>query len=193
MEQAAIQKLIDHLQQGRSEALQEVYTYCKDHCINKLIKYGECTVEDAEDLFMDAILAFRQNVLSGKVQHITKLREYIYTICLNHKRTRYLQQQRTDQAKYEVTQQLYEQPLEDFILEKTDDDPQWEALATEAFEQLNEKCQEIIQSFYYEDLSLKEIAKQMRLANGNVAKVLKCRCYKQWMKNAEALKKRKNG
>jgi len=49
-----------------------------------------------------------------------------------------------------------------------------------AFDQLGDSCQKILRYFYIYKMNMDEIALQMDLANANVAKVSKARCFKKW-------------
>ena len=180
-------QLIKQMRQADPEALQYVYDHCKVYCIRRLCSAIHCSPHEAEDIFMDAILIFRENVMKDKLKQVTHLRAYLYQVCKNLYHERQYRSKQAREAEDAVRHHWYED--QDILF---DDFPQKKELVMEAFRYLGENCRRILRYYYFEHLSLEEIAQKMDLANVNVAKATKSRCYKRWVEAVATLKQKKN-
>ena len=182
--------LIQQLRRADPEALQYVYNHSKAYCLGRLCRTMRCHPRDAEDIFMDAVLIFRENVVQGKVTEIAHLRAYLYRICLNRYHEQQQRKEKVRQTEGEVRFRLYEVCADS--ANELDDLLQKKALVMEAFRYLGENCRQLLHYYYFDHLSLAEIARKMNMANANVAKVTKARCYKKWVEAVAALKQKKD-
>lgn len=179
--------LIKQIKESDPDALQYVYNYSKAYCIGRLCRATRCYPSDAEDIFMDAILIFRENIIQDKLTEVTHLRAYLFRICKNRYHEQQYHKERIRQTEDEVRYQLYEESanLPDDLFQK-------KALVMRAFRYLGENCRRILQYYYFDHLSLKQIAQKMQMANTNVVKVTKSRCYKKWVEAVATLKLNKD-
>ena len=178
--------LIQQIQQNGPEALQHVYNHCKKYCISRLCRTTACPPDAAEDIFMDAILIFYENVKLGKLTEVRHLRAYLYKICQNRYYELQHQQECVRRAKDHIHTQWYEYEI------PPDDIAQKKALVMQAYRYLGENCRRVLHYYYFDHLTLEDIAQKMGLANAQVAKVTKSRCYKKWREAVAALKQKKN-
>ena len=74
-------RLVTTLQNGNDEHWGKLYLNYKSSCIKFLRTKYNCT-NDAEDIYMDAMLKFRNAVLQNKVAH-TNIKAYILKITQN--------------------------------------------------------------------------------------------------------------
>lgn len=177
--------ILDRIKENDSSALAEVFHSANAYCIRTLRKKTSCDKEDAEDLFMDAILVFRENVLSSKLDQISNLNSYVYGICWNLWRERNRNQKKWAAAQDEITHQLLlmsEQGGIPFAEEELMEKQQTINLVTRALTELGEKCQQLLRMVYIEKRSHQEIASILEFSSSNVVKVTRHRCYQQWMK-----------
>jgi len=184
MNQLEINLLKSELKSGNNEFLKSVFEEHGAYCLFNIMRKFGCPREDAEDLLIDAIINFRDKLLSGKIQYLTSVRNYLYTTCVNMKKEKDYYRKRQKEKAHEVEQYLYSDDHEsnahkEMLLK----------LAMESFRQLSEPCQQILRYFYIYKYSMEELAKRVGLANANSAKVTKARCYKKWL---EIIKKSKN-
>ena len=178
--------LIQRIKRADSDALQYLYNHCKAYCIGRLCRSNHCPPTEAEDIFMDALLIFRENVMRGKLTEVTHLRAYLYRICENCYQEQLRHEVRCRQSEDAVRSSLYEPaPL------LPDDFPRKKELVMQAFRYLGTNCRCILQYYYFDQLPLDEIAKKMNMANPNVAKVTKSRCYKKWVEAVADLKQKR--
>ena len=68
---------------GDNSSLAFIFDEHADFCIENLVHKNGCSRQDAEDIFVDSMLIFRENVLSGKITYLTNVRNYVYTTCKN--------------------------------------------------------------------------------------------------------------
>ena len=61
------------------------------------------------------------------------------------------------------------------------------AISKSAVKLLSDRCQKIIMGYYIYNWSMREVAVNLRLASGDVAKTLKSRCFKTLLKNVSEI------
>lgn len=181
--------LVGQLKSGDNRCLKFIFEEHSSFCIQNLLRNSSCTLEEAEDIFMDAVINFREKAIAGKISYMTNIRNYVYTTCLNMQRVSYQAQKRADTKKEEVL--MYFQTSETENIESEAELKAYEAemmeVSMKAFKKLDKRCQKLLKSFYVNDFKMAQIAEKMGLANANVAKTLKSRCYKKWMEEVRKL------
>ncbi|MDX2286471.1 MAG: RNA polymerase sigma factor [Bacteroidia bacterium] len=179
------QALREQLSQGHTHGLRQVFEETHRYCVRTLMHKTGCDASDAEDLYMDAVLIFRENILSGRLAQLSNLRSYMYGICwnlwrdLNRSRSRWEREQNEIERQFWLAAGKSETPFEpedaDLVRERI-------RRVTEALGRLGQTCRELLNYVYVEQLPQQEIAARMGFANANVVKVTRHRCYQQWMK-----------
>ena len=140
-------------------------------------------MEDAEDIYIDAILNLREKIISGGIEFLTDPKNYLYATCQNMFLARLSKQQRVYSAAVEMYQSNYD---DNFPLEENDAMAQKEEmvrLAETALSGIGDKCRHILKSFYFYKLSMEKIAAKFNMASTNVAKVSKSRCFQKLVNN----------
>ncbi|MEM6262916.1 MAG: sigma-70 family RNA polymerase sigma factor [Bacteroidota bacterium] len=184
MKEAAFQELVKLIRANDKRGLQQVFDQTYRYCTRTLIKKTRCSAADAEDIYMDALLVFRENILSGRLTILSNLKTYMYGICFNLWRTLNRHHQKQQQFESEIARQyalLTQEGAEQTALELTEKANQVKA----ALKQLSETCQQLLTLVYLEQRPQEEIAQIMGFASSNVVKVTRHRCYKYWMKALE--------
>ncbi len=184
MSQEEFYVLLEQLKNGNNKYLKTIFEEHGAYCITNIQRKFKCPLEDAEDLLVDAILNFRDKILHNKITHITSIRNYIYTTCVNMKREKNYYANRRKEKEHEVKLFLYDEG--DNTSEYKE---QLLKLSLDSFKQLGEPCQQLLRYFYIYNNSMEEIAIKMNLANANSAKVTKARCYKKWLEIIKGNKK----
>lgn len=183
MTQPPTSALLEEIRKGSPKGMQTVFLQTRRYCVGTLIKKVQCTSDDAEDIYMDALIIFQENVLSGKLHTLSNLRTYLFGICYNLWRDLKRAEARWGKAQDEVARQYH-------LLLETDTEAELAAYAADmnrlkdvqhALESLGEKCKTLLRYVYMEQRSQQEIAELMGFANANVVKVTRHRCYKKWM------------
>ncbi len=181
-----LKEIRSDLLSGENDFLAKVYGNCATYCKGYLVTKKKCNSQLAEDIFNESILILRKNIIEEKVIELSSLRGYLVGICSNV-HNQLLSKARRDEDKQEqVKLHLYEMNLgleEDQIhqLEIMAD------ISANSLHAIDEKCQKILKHFYFDGLTMSEIADTMGFASQNVAKTMKSRCYKKLMIEAKRL------
>lgn len=179
------------LSRGDNSSLEIIFREQADFCIQNLIRKTNCTFEDAEDIFIESVMNFRERVISGQLTEIKSVRSYIYSTCKYMRISKIRKVTSEEKMSDRISNYLYEELGEDPFLkvENRQEEEKLLQLSKESFSQLGDKCQDILGFFYIENRKLAEIADLMKIANANVAKVLKYRCLKKLSSIAQGLHK----
>ena len=165
--------------------LQEIYTQYKVDCISFLVSKGYSSREEGEGIFTDAIIALHDSVVYGKVSEIKSMKNYLIGICINIARRQFNKVSRFRDKMEEI--RSFFQKHEDNSINDNNFMDQMKQVSRLAIDNLTEQCRKIITYFYLYQLSMKEIAAELQLANSDVAKTLKSRCFKKLMNHVNEL------
>ena len=80
MTPAQFQDMIAQLRRGNNRPLKVLFETYADYCVAGLQRHTGCQREDAEDIFQDAVLQFRENALEDRIKSTGKLKETICTV-----------------------------------------------------------------------------------------------------------------
>lgn len=169
--------LARELKAGDNKRLKVIFEENASYCIRKLTSKHSCPVEDAEDIYTDAILNFRNKMISGEIQFLTDLRSYLYATCRNMFFAKLKKEERTTRAANEIYRGTNEWLNDEEDLSVYHE--KIRKMVIDALSTIPEKCQQLLRAFYFDRMSLEEIAKRFEFASANVAKVSKSRCYKK--------------
>ncbi|MCF6279800.1 MAG: sigma-70 family RNA polymerase sigma factor [Flavobacteriaceae bacterium] len=166
--------LVELIKQGNVKALEKVYVTNKDSFMFFARKYN-ISNDDIIDVYQDAILALRDNAIRGKIDGRGELRTYlfgigkymIYDILKKRKRLHLVD----DNMFFD--KETYSKPL--FKEELNTQDKK----VKKAFENLGDKCKEVLTLFYYRGFTLDEIVEHSNYNSKDVVKSQKSRCLKQ--------------
>ena len=180
------QELVDGLL-ARDERLtraivQFLYHQCQKP-ITRLVTRQHGDEDDANDLFQDVILIFLQNVWDGKYQlrSDTKVTTYIYGIAQT-KWLRELELRKNRTARFErydrEQSMLPDTPTpEQLYLNAEEVESAWAV-----FNQLGDRCRELLTAFYRDHLTMEQIAVELGLGTADNAKTRKYRCIQELKK-----------
>jgi RNA polymerase sigma factor (sigma-70 family) len=162
------------LRKGDRVAIQTVYEQTYPLCAAFILN-NNGTKEDAKDLFQEALIVLIQKLKIPEFELTANIKTYMYAIVRNL----WLKKLRTDSKK--GLELIFDEPEMNFQLVGNVDfeyDPKkeekHEAVET-AFSTMGEDCKKIITAFYFQKLSLKEIADWLDYTD-NFIKVKKKRC-----------------
>ncbi len=182
--------LAEELKKGNSQALDVVFRAHFAYCVDWLVKKYRLDRPDAEDLFMDAMLIFRREMLRGKISN-TNLRGYLIRVAGNE----FLQRQRkkqnaplvsVDSIEYQLGMEagLYDDDfnplLKAELLEATETTEQQRVKAfQQAWATLGEQCRKLLRRFYLEKAKLKDLQEEMGYSTYDTIKSIRRRCFNQ--------------
>jgi RNA polymerase sigma factor (sigma-70 family) len=166
------ESLIPKIKAGDDSALE--YVYKKYYpMIAHLIKTNNGNENDAEDIYQDALVAVYQKIKNGELDQINcTLKTYIYSVC----RLKWLHKLRHKGKYGEKFIDTYEWVEAELALQEPEDQmPYYQAMRS-ALEGLGNPCRQILLAFYFEKLSMDEIALRFGYNQANTAKAKKNKC-----------------
>ncbi len=182
------EQLLAELKKRDRNALKSVYIEYKTEFFKFASRY---TKDDSllEDVFQDAIIVLYENALAGKLDHLKScLKTYLFGtgkfMLFKHFR---------DSKKQVYTDEEYKfDQYEQAVIEDVSSDEglsTYQKLLVANFKKLGDKCREVLELFYLQNLKLEEIMTRQGYENKNVVKSQKSRC----LKSLRDLIKRQNG
>jgi RNA polymerase sigma factor (sigma-70 family) len=156
-------------QQKHSKAFSRLYRYFNP--VQKLILARGGSKDDALDVYQDALVILCKRVCEPGFKLTASLDTYLYSV------SRFLWndelKRRGKMHEQEITERT-DLPEEE-IQEWTKDEEKI-GMAQSILEKLGKRCLQLLQLFYTEDKSMKEIARKMEFTSENVAKNQKYKC-----------------
>lgn len=168
------------------DIVKEWYNRLRPAFMRKMtLHYPSLTLGDAENLYQDTFIAIYDNLLAHRVREDTCWSNYIITIGLNlaNKAMR-----RIKITEYIVNDEYYEQKntlaskVEQIIKDMTEEELplsnnlEVQSLLGNELIHTPEPCASIIKFFYYENMSMEEIAEEVGYRNAQTAKAKKSQC-----------------
>lgn len=155
--------LFERIQKGDEKALEFIYRkYYR--MMTKMVITNSGTEEEALDVYQDALVVFWQKARSGNLVLTSKMSTYIYSICQNLWRKELDRKKRLSNEEKDVA-------------ESTDmDGPEREKIIALCMAQLGETCRKVLMYYYFDEMSMQEIADKLGFANTDTAKTKKYKC-----------------
>lgn len=160
------QEIFERICQGEEKALEFLYKkYYR--MMTKLVITNSGTEQEAKDIYQEALVVFWQKAVSGKLVLTSKISTYLYSVCQNLwrkelDRKRRLSREEKDDVEY----------IEHDKKERA-------KIINQCIRQLGEKCQKVLMYYYFDGMSMQEIADKLGFANTNTAKTKKYKCKKK--------------
>ncbi len=174
------QEILDAIISGKDDkALEYLYRSLQPKIV-QFICANNGGVEEANDIFQDAVLIFYKQVKTEKFKPEYEINGFIYTICRNLWINRAKRKQRTT----ELSQHEY------FI--ESDIDLENELITHERsrlimslLEQIGERCKQLLLCSVFYKYSMKEICEIMGFSTENAAKTRNYKCKQKLLKLLE--------
>lgn len=170
------QYLIDKLKQNDLKTLDKVYlTYKEEFFL--FARTLNANEEDIADIYQETIISLYENTQSGKLEKLTSsLKSYIFAI---GKFKLYKQLNKTKKIYHQENIIHISEEMQVFETEVKEE----QRLALKkSWLQLGQKCQDILELFYYKGMNLDEIKEIMQYSSKDVLKSQKHRCVTQLKK-----------
>ncbi len=173
------------IREGDTKALVTIYKAYREDFIKWSYHSYKLSSEDAKDIFQDSIIDFYNNIIEERITELTcDTRTYLFAIA-KFKAINFIKKSNRS-INLSLSQLINEyNSFEDMANKKDKDDHVKEILRVH-LDKLTEKERRIIEMYYFEDKSMKEIAKELGYKNENVAKKMKFESFKklsQFIKN----------
>jgi RNA polymerase sigma factor (sigma-70 family) len=156
-------ELVDMLKNGNETLFERVFVKHFPDCRSYLMRECSATADDAYDITVETIIAFRQKLFEGKIDY-GNLRFYFTKMAKDSYLKLVEKNKRTPVSEFVLTEADREdEPTQDF------DDEQLEALDN-AFSKLGDDCKNLLRSHVYEGFQLKQVAQQLGENEANIRK-----------------------
>jgi RNA polymerase sigma factor (sigma-70 family) len=156
----------------RRKALEFIYLKSgqRQKVINYLRSKG-CRLEDAEDLYQDAIIIFERKVISGAFQRKSSISNFIFGIAKMNWLNKARKNSKTTYLDEKIGEEVYV-PEDELVLEER------RKYLDILLDMTGEKCKQILLLFRY-DFSMEEIAQIMGFKDKAQSRKEKYRCIKR--------------
>lgn len=156
-------EIFDRIQKGDEKALELIYKkYYR--MMTKMVISNSGTEEEARDIYQDALVVFWQKARSGNLIMTAKMSTYIYSICQNLWRKELERKKRLTNEEKDSSQ----------ILDTESEER--EKIIAKCLDQLGETCKKVLMYYYFDEMSMQEIADKLGFANTDTAKTKKYKC-----------------
>ena len=159
-------EILDKIAKGDESALK--YLYKKYYrMMTKLVISNNGSEDEAKDIYQDALIVFWQKVIGGQLVLTSRISTYLYSVCLNLWRKELDRKNRLSHEEKDEVQ---------FI---DNDREEREKIIHECINELGDTCKRILTYYYFEKISMKDIAEKLDFANTDTAKTKKYKCKKR--------------
>jgi RNA polymerase sigma factor (sigma-70 family) len=156
-------EIFERICKGDERALEFLYKkYYR--MMTKMVITNSGTEEEARDIYQEALVVFWQKAVSGKLVLTSKMSTFIYSICQN------LWRKELDRKK-RLSNEEKDQP----VTIDTESEERNKIIAR-CIDQLGDTCKKVLMYYYFEEMSMQEIADKLGLANTDTAKTKKYKC-----------------
>ena len=167
-------KILDQIRKkDDEEALVTLYR-ANRRTVTSYVINNSGSSDDAEDVLQEALVVLWERVKSGKFQYEAKLSTFIMATARNIWMRRLARRRREVPGVERIDETTSNDPS---VLDEMIDNERTQ-LVRSALEKLGDPCKKLLLLFYWEELSLVEIASQMHFANADTVKSKKYQCKK---------------
>lgn len=184
---ANAEQLIQTVYQRQDMApLGELYQEHRSYFVKWLMKEYACEEEDAKDIFMDVLINFYEQIVTGKLRSQdlkVEIETYLNAMGKNQQLTLVKKKVRFAKVIAEVKAQAAttEAAPDVFELQEREEEEKAWLAQVEAqqevfhrcFRQLKQQAQQLLTMFYYDRKKMREIAEDLQYKDANVAKRMK--------------------
>ncbi|MFK7899516.1 MAG: RNA polymerase sigma factor [Cyclobacteriaceae bacterium] len=159
-------EIIRKIETGDESALD--YLYKKNYTmVVSLIKKNSGTEEEAKDIFQDALLVFWQKIIQHDIVLTSKISTYLYSVCFNLWRK---ELDRKKKLSYEEKEGSESYDTDQYERKK---------IVRNCINKMNTTCRKVLMYYYFDGLSMHDIADKMGFSTADTAKTKKYKCKKE--------------
>jgi RNA polymerase sigma factor (sigma-70 family) len=166
-------RILDLIRRGDEEGLVLLYQ-ANRRMVAAFIQRNSGTQEDAEDMLQEAVVILWEKVRRGEFEYRSKLSTFLFATVKNLWYRRLAQMRREIPSEMDPDRTIADDPSPlDEALES-----EQARLVQTALERLGDPCKTLLVLYYWEELSMEEIARKLGFANAQTAKSKKYQCKK---------------
>ena len=156
-------KILELIEEGNEFALDVLYKKNYRMIVNLIIR-NNGTEEEAKDIFQDSLIVFWQKASSKELVLTSKISTYIYSISQNLWRKELIRKKRTSNEE------------KDGISNPDMEVDERVRILNMCIDQLGETCQKVLRYYYFDKLSMNDIAEKLGFSNADTAKTKRYKC-----------------
>lgn len=171
-------KLINSLKRGDKSYFNSFYKTGRKEFLSWSKRNYKIPQEDAIDIYQNASILLYEKIVGNQLDHLqSSLKTYFYGIAKNLI-ARYFREGKKEIDHQDNLQEhwLYQTKSED------ENAQEMRKLISEQVNKLGEPCKSILKLFYFDNLSMDQIAQRLQYKSAGVAKTQKSRCMQQLKK-----------
>ncbi len=158
--------ILERISKGDEKALDYLYRKYYKMMTNIILK-NNGTEQEAKDVYQDALIVFWQKVISNQLVLTSKISTYLYSVCLNLWRKELERKSRLSNEEKDGIEFIDQESKERSHIIRG------------CIDQLGDTCKKILMYYYFDDMSMQDIADKLGLANTETAKTKKYKCKKR--------------
>lgn len=156
-------EIFERICKGDERALEFLYKkYYR--MMTKMVITNSGTEEEARDVYQEALIVFWQKAVSGKLVLTSKMSTFIYSICQNLWRKELDRKKRLSNEERDIP-----------VTIDTESEERNKIIA-KCIDQLGDTCKKVLMYYYFDEMSMQEIADKLGFANTDTAKTKKYKC-----------------
>ena len=168
------EEILQRIRKGDERAVDFLYKKHYRMMVNMISK-NSGTEEEAKDIYQEALIVFWRKAVTGELVLTSKISTYLYSICQNLWRK---ELDRKLRLSYEE---------KDAVLHLDHDRQEKIAIVHRCIDELGETCRKVLTYFYFDEMSMDDIAQRMGFANADTAKTKKYKCKVELDKKVKSL------
>jgi RNA polymerase sigma factor (sigma-70 family) len=167
-------EIIEQIKRGNESALD--YLYKKNYrMMVKMIIKNNGSEEEAKDVYQEALVVVWQKILSEDFVLTSKISTFLYSICQNLWRKELERKSRLTGEDTDLAE-VFDVDRKERI-----------EIVNKCINDLGETCRNILTYYYFDKLSMNDIAEKMGFANSDTAKTKKYKCKQELDKKIKSL------
>jgi len=168
--------IVKEIKNGNEQVVASLYRTCYPMVLS-LIQKNSSHYQEVEEILQEGIVVFYENTLKPEFKLTCKPSTYIYSICRNILLKTIKTGSRWVELDYDYLNEVEDEPVEEQALNEK------EEMLYELLRTVGESCKKILELFYFQKLSLEEIAHKLEYANTDTAKTQKYKCLQKMKKS----------
>ena len=155
--------IIEGIKKGDEKILDFLYKKNYKMMVNLIVK-NNGTEEEARDIYQEALIVLWQKANTTDFVLTSKISTYLYSVCMNLWRK---ELDRKGRLSYDSVEKG---EIMDF------DKQERIRIVNKCIDELGETCKKILMYYYFDNLSMSDIAEKLGFANADTAKTRKYKC-----------------
>ncbi len=167
--------IIHRIQNSDDSVFTELYRSFRDEFVIWISRKQRINEQDACDVFQNAVVIFYQNVKSGKITHLTSsVKTYLFGIGLN--KGREWRRKESKIASEEPSPLLLESMMDSYEAKEKEELEDQIKLMYSALRKIGDPCKSILELYYFQRLTMEEIASLNGYSGSSSVKTQKYKC-----------------